>query len=477
MGFNSIPIVGTLGQQQQQQQQSQGYTKGEDQGLVWRDVGFAILYYIQLIIVIAVAAMYGGDVLESGEDGEAASDSEDWTGYATISVICGLAGIGVAAVLFFSMTKFASFLIKFALISNCVLFGLAMVISLLSGAIVGAIISAVFLAIMLCYARSAWPRIPFATANLVTAITAIRLNWGVVLASFVTLFVSFALLLTSLLAIGGVAKLNEVEECDDNGDCEIKHSGGGFYFLLLLSLFWMQQVMKNTIHVIVAGTVGTWWVEPEEASSCLSKGVIHSTIRATTYSFGSICYGSLLVAIIETLKAIAQSARENDEGNAILLCIVECILGCLQSILEYFNKWAFIYVGIYGYSYCEAGKNVFELFKARGWDAIIADDLVDMALFFVSLAVGLITGGIGALLFEATEDDWFENVTAEAYIFFIIGFFIGLFLSFILMNTISSAVNAVIVLFAEKPTEFDQNHNELSRQMREAWQQIYPGCF
>ena len=149
----------------------------------------------------------------------------------------------------------------------------------------------------------------------------------------------------------------------------------------------------------------------------------------------------------------------------------------LYNFILSFNLSHFLNKGIYGYSYCEAGKSVFELFKARGWDAIIADDLVDMALFFVSLAVGLITGGIGALLFEATKDDWFENVTAEAYIFFIIGFFIGLFLSFILMNTISSAVNAVIVLFAEKPTEFDQNHNELSRQMREAWQQIYPGCF
>lgn len=40
-----------------------------------------------------------------------------------------------------------------------------------------------------------------------------------------------------------------------------------------------------------------------------------------------------------------------------------------------FNKWAFVYVGIYGFGYIEAGKNVIELFKSRGWEAIIADDL------------------------------------------------------------------------------------------------------
>jgi hypothetical protein len=81
---------------------------------------------------------------------------------------------------------------------------------------------------------------------------------------------------------------------------------------------------------------------------------------------------SLLVAILEALKALAQAARANDDSG-IGACIAECIFGCLASILEYFNKWAFVYVGVYGYSYLEAGKNVFTLFKNRGWEAIIAD--------------------------------------------------------------------------------------------------------
>jgi hypothetical protein len=43
------------------------------------------------------------------------------------------------------------------------------------------------------------------------------------------------------------------------------------------------------------------------------------------------------------------------------------------------------------------------------------------------------------------------------------------------MSVIASAVNAVLVLFAEKPMEFQSNHPELSRKMREVWSQIYPG--
>jgi len=47
------------------------------------------------------------------------------------------------------------------------------------------------------------------------------------------------------------------------------------------------------------------------------------------------------------------------------------------------------------------------LFKNRGWEAVIADDLVGSTLFFLSLGVGLLTGAF-ALIFES-QTDWFDN--------------------------------------------------------------------
>jgi Plasma-membrane choline transporter len=55
-----------------------------------------------------------------------------------------------------------------------------------------------------------------------------------------------------------------------------------------------------------------------------------------TTSFGSICFGSLLVAIIQALRTIAQEAQNNGDAQ-IFACIAQCILGCLASIIEYFN--------------------------------------------------------------------------------------------------------------------------------------------
>jgi len=131
-----------------------------------------------------------------------------------------------------------------------------------------------------------------------------------------------------------------------------------------------------------------------------------------TTSFGSVCFGSLLVAIVQALRQIANMARNNQDANGLLVCCAQCILGCLESLLEYFNKWAFVYVGLYGYSYIEAGKNVITLFKDRGWEAIIADNLVGTTMFFLSLAVGLITGAVGILF--VTQTNWWDTFANTA---------------------------------------------------------------
>lgn len=183
----------------------------------------------------------------------------------------------------------------------------------------------------------------------------------------------------------------------------------------------------------------------------------------------------MVVAFIQALKQLAyQSRAEGDAG--VLACCAQCILGCLQAIFEYFNRWAFVYVGIYGYSYAQAGKNVITLFKNRGWDAIIADDLVGNVLFMVSVIVGLLAGVLGVIV-EGTSDIFNIVGMNEHFVAFIVGLGVGIVLCSIFLSPVDSAVNAVIVLFAEAPAEFQQHYPELSNTMTSTWLGTYPGCF
>jgi len=51
--------------------------------------------------------------------------------------------------------------------------------------------------------------------------------------------------------------------------------------------------------------------------------------RACTTSIGSICFGSLVIAVIQTLRGIAQMFRGdgNDGIMAFVACLIDCILG------------------------------------------------------------------------------------------------------------------------------------------------------
>lgn len=309
-----------------------------------------------------------------------------------------------------------------------------------------------------CYAYYVWDRIPFAAANLNTALVAVRSNLGTAVVAYFFLFLAFG------WSVWWVIVSNAM----------MANYGGGVAFLFFLSYYWTQQVLSNTVHVTTAGVIGTWWFAPNEASTCCSKALGDSFTRATTYSFGSICFGSLLVAIVQALRQMNHQMRGNEDA-AILVCIIDCILGCIESIIEYMNKWAYVYVGLYGYSYLDAGRNVITLFQNKGWTTIITDDLAENVLFMMSVVLGLLTGLVG-LIMANLDQNLFADLGVEntASVGFFVGFLIGFVLASILMSVVASAVNTVIVCFAEAPNEFEVNHPQLSMEMRNAWRQAWP---
>jgi Plasma-membrane choline transporter len=135
-----------------------------------------------------------------------------------------------------------------------------------------------------------------------------------------------------------------------------------------------------------------------------------------------------------------------------------------------------VYIGIYGFGYIEAGRNVVQLFENKGWTAIIADDLADNVLFMMSVAIGLSSGLVGMVI-GFMDSGMFVNLGFDhaAGPAFVIGFFAGFLFATIIMSVVGSGVNTVIVCYAEDPAAFQMNHPQLSAEMSAAWVQAWPG--
>jgi len=75
--------------------------------------------------------------------------------------------------------------------------------------------------------------------------------------------------------------------------------------------------------------------------------------RCMTYSFGSLCFGSLFVSIIQFVRQIAligRSARRQ-EGHTfyqVVFCCLEFLAEFMEGIMEYFNHYAYTQIALYG---------------------------------------------------------------------------------------------------------------------------------
>lgn len=426
-----------------------------------KDPLFAILFYINFGAIIGVAATYGQAAFT-----DAAAGDYEYDGFLRAAAVVIVFSLVLATVSLLICMKFPEFMLKVSLLFTVLLSLVMMALSFYFGSIVGGVIGVIFFAIGVCYAWAVWSRIPFAAANMSTAIAAIKANFGVTLFAYLFPIIGIFWTLIWIVAVTGVE--------DSTYDDETGQPNYGILFLLFLSFYFTEQVLEACVHTTISGVVGTWWVAPQD-NGCCSRAVCNSFIRTLTTSFGSICFGSLLVAIIQALRAIANQARHSEDGAAaIIACLCECILDCLAGILEYFNKWAYVYVGIHGMGYLDSGKEVINLFKNRGWDAIITDDLVGNVVLLTALANGGAMGGVSYALERNT--DWFAEAPGDpGLVAFIVGFIVGFAITAILLQTISSGVNAVIVMFAEAPAELARNYPEISQKMISTWNGQYPG--
>ena len=125
-----------------------------------------------------------------------------------------------------------------------------------------------------------------------------------------------------------------------------------------------------------------------------AKSVMESLWRAVTSSFGSICLGSLVVAVVKTARQVLFAMHKSNRSTT-LSAVLECCLLLLDRALTYFNKYALVYVAMYGLDFTSAGAATTELFKARAITAIVNDQLIENILALGCIVVGLSSAVVG----------------------------------------------------------------------------------
>jgi len=331
----------------------QTWERGEMQPSKFRDAPFAIIFLAQFIAMaihgsISLSSFLSKNTIDSLFPHQGSFDLFDRTAILTaaVSVLSFVIYTALISKLFSSQSRIAK-LIAFGLWMTVVSAIVTSMTLLYKGMILSGLLAAFYGAWGTYYYFSIKDRIPFAAANLNCGMSAVRQNTGVVGVGAILCLLTNVWMV--LWAISLINMTDPKQDCSNasNSYCSIHISRPGFIFPWALSLFWTIQVLQYSIHTMAAGVTAAWYFAPQDAFGFCSLAVRGSVQRSLTTSFGSICLGALLIAVIEFLAMIVKMLRSHQrERNSrrggfeeLLLCCLDCILRLVEDVMQYFNKW------------------------------------------------------------------------------------------------------------------------------------------
>ncbi|KAI9316911.1 plasma-membrane choline transporter-domain-containing protein [Dichotomocladium elegans] len=302
----------------------------------------------------------------------------------------------------------------------------------------------VFLIFSVLYLLAFWwwrSRIPFATVLLETVCSITRRHPSTLVLGIMALILQAAFSVWFMLVVIG-AYQTWYSITSNNARINL------VMVFLVFSFYWTSQVISYVTHVTLAGIYATVYF----LNDTVRHPALSSMRRATTTSFGSICFGSLLIAIINVIRYFLSIAQQSTDNPILsfLVCVIQCIVGCFQGVFEWFTYYAFSGVAIFGEAFIPAARRTWNLIKDRGIDAMINDSLIGNVLFMGGLLVGVLSSLLGYIYLEASKPQYNASGGSTPVVVMVC-FLVGASMFSSVATVISSGIATTFVCLAEDP--------------------------
>ncbi|KAM9940240.1 hypothetical protein OXX80_000295 [Metschnikowia pulcherrima] len=478
------PQVPPPGHQDYENQQNGGYiekpTGSENYDEAFKvekpkinDIAFAIFFLLVVAGFIAVAGitLHAMQQTYSVQGGSIYSSSSAFTFNSNTAILFGFVVV-ISVVLSFLLILFARLHAKFFITSGLILnviLGLGTAIYYFVSHYYSAAI--VFLVFTLITAWCYWScrsRIPFSATVLEITIDVMKRYKSTLVTSFLGIIVSGAF--SALFSMVVVATYIKYSPDDSNPGCSV--DGGscskskliGVLVFVFFAGYYISEVLKNIIHVTIAGVYGTWYYLANSDQGEPKHPALGAFKRAMTYCFGSICFGSLIVSIIQLIRGLVQILRNNAMGNGDVCAgcgylILDFIIGIVEWLVRYFNHYAYIYIALYGKNYIASARETFQLIRFKGMDALINDCFVNTSIQLYSLFVAYVAALFAYLYLKFTKPEYNSDggyyAPVMAFTFLIAGQ-----ITRVSLTVIESGISTFFVALARDPEVFQMTNRD-----------------
>ncbi|GAX82667.1 hypothetical protein CEUSTIGMA_g10093.t1 [Chlamydomonas eustigma] len=225
-------------------------------------------------------------------------------------------------------------------------------------------------------------------------------------------------------------------------------------------LLWTSQFFVGMAYVTISGAIGFYYWAGGDSKKMPAFPVMVAMKNTFVYSLGSIAFGSLIVAIVLFIRIVLEyidnQTKKLQNANAIakwLMCCIKCCAWCLEKIVMFINRNAFIIVGIKGSNYCAAACTALKLILTNALRLlavnIIGDILLLLGKLIVASGCGLVAFGLSQLQYYSDADQY-PNTTLSSPIFPIaFSILIAFIVAQIFFAVFELAIDTTLLAFCE----------------------------
>ncbi|KAK2950573.1 putative Plasma-membrane choline transporter [Blattamonas nauphoetae] len=178
-----------------------------------------------------------------------------------------------------------------------------------------------------------------------------------------------------------------------------------FTYLFCLCLFvWLENFIDGFVQVGTSATFSDWYFTADKTQ--LKTFHVLSNIKYTFKKSGSIAVGSGILTLVQIARGIVNACETSNQMIClccILYLILKCVLACLEHIIMFINKQAFVMIGIRGKNFITSAAEGVILYFRNFLRIFWFDDAVPKVLncgccvsSFVSIIIlfFIIAGGV-----------------------------------------------------------------------------------
>jgi solute carrier family 44 (choline transporter-like protein), member 2/4/5 len=240
---------------------------------------------------------------------------------------------------------------------------------------------------------------------------------------------------------------------------------------------WSAAFVHGFSIMVTASAVGMWYFSKNKSKQADLKVhklpkyyILDSVARTLLFHTGTIAVGSLLIAIVSTIRWFvqwlqAQLMRQYSQHESTYIpvnirlaidCIIQCLLRSMQTILEIVTHYSYIFAAVKGESFAESGRQVFSLILK--YTTLLASVSVMTNSVIAICKMSVCVASCFCYYAIIISSDQFapggENTIYSPIASIVICFLLSYLIASGFFNTFSVAVDTILICYV---TDIDEN--------------------